>query len=92
MMVAAPHAPPPPPSDHKGRMSLKDYLAHLLKLATGYEFERNGVTVKVGADRLVRNFLDHHKCTGVWNGSPVWRRQPSFYDRGKKYRLVGGST
>lgn len=58
------------------QMNMKDYLKQLFKLANGFTTE-SGKVVK--GNRALKNFLDHHTCTGVWNGSPRWRRLPSFY-------------
>jgi len=30
--------------------------------------------------RAIKRFLDHHTCTGTFNGSAVWRRLPSYYE------------
>lgn len=90
-----PSSPPPSwttPPETRRRVTLEDFLKNLFKLAHGYEVKNaDGTVSKVLADRTLRNFIEHHSCTGTWNGSPVWRRLPSFYNRGKKYRLVGFS-
>lgn len=59
--------------------TLKEYLEKLVKLAFPPEIKG----VRQRGDPIVRNFLKHHTCVGVENGSPVWRRLPSFYGRRK---------
>lgn len=92
-----PSSTPPPswptPPETRVRTSLEDFLKNLFKLAQGYKVKNpDGTVSKVSPDRVLRNFIEHHVCTGTWNGSPVWRRLPSFYDRGKKYNLVRGAA
>jgi len=70
--------------------TLKEYLEKLMAVANGGhdpEFAKSmkgasghQITSAMDARRKsLKKFLDHHTCTGVQNGVPVWRRLPSFY-------------
>lgn len=72
--------------------SLKEFLENLFAIAKGEETDAQFQNTLRGMsafdiERITRlrrrgmaKFLKHHVCTGAWNGSPVWRRLPSFYE------------
>jgi len=71
--------------------TLKEYLDKLRAIADAsapdLDFRKslNGLPTHVREQRekvrrkSLARFMDHHVCTGTFNGSPVWRRLPSFY-------------
>lgn len=85
--------------------SLKEFLDKLFAISKGEDLDAGFLKALKGLPafeveqriiarrRALAKFLKHHVCTGVFNGSPVWRRLPSFYDRGKKQcRTKGGNV
>ena len=62
------------------KVTLQVFLQQLFERA--YEY-KDGVRGKV-KNRQLANFLNENDLIGVTNGSPHWRRNENFYNRGKK--------
>lgn len=63
------------------KMTLKEYLHEVFKRA--YHYDKDGKRGKVKNAQL-KNYLNEHDLVGTINGSPHWRRNINFYNRGKQ--------
>ncbi len=59
------------------KLTLRDYLAKLVSEA--FNIDKDGKRTR--RNPQLANFLNEHHLDRVWNGTPVWRRKPCYYDR-----------
>jgi len=63
------------------KVTLKKFLELLVGRAAGVN--EDGET-QGKPNRALQNFLNTHHLAGTDRGSPLWKRLPSFYTRGRK--------
>ncbi len=62
------------------KVTLKAYLHSVFERA--YSTDDKGK--KTVINRALKNFLGEHDLVGTRRGVPVWRRNPNYFNRGKK--------
>ena len=62
------------------KLTLKEYLHSVFERAYATDEDGN----KTVQNSAIKNFLDEHDLVGTRRGSPVWRRNVNYYNRGRK--------